>query len=61
MDEYIKREDILMAYEEEQRRTGPWRFETLIESVPSADVPRCGMVGGLNAGANGSVPIARFL
>lgn len=38
MTEYIKREDVLRAYEEEQRRPGPYRFETLIESVPSADV-----------------------
>ena len=38
MDEYIKREDVLRVYEEEQRRNGSWRFETLIESVPSADV-----------------------
>ena len=38
MDEYIKREDVLRAYEEEQRRPGPYRFETLIESVPAADV-----------------------
>ena len=38
MDEYIKREDVLRAYEEEQRRQGLWRFEALIESIPSADV-----------------------
>ena len=38
MDEYIKREAVLRAYEEVQRRNGPWRFETLIESVPAADV-----------------------
>ena len=38
MDEYIKREDVLRAYEEEQRRPGPYRFETLIKSVPSSDV-----------------------
>ena len=38
MAEYIKREDVLRSYEEEQRRPGPYRFETLIESVPSADV-----------------------
>lgn len=38
MTEYIKKEDVLRAYEEVQRRNGPWRFETLIESVPPADV-----------------------
>lgn len=38
MAEYIKKEDVLRAYEEVQRRNGPWRFETLIESVPTADV-----------------------
>ena len=38
MDEYIKREDVLRAYEEEQRRPGPYRFETLIKSVQTADV-----------------------
>ena len=38
MAEYIKKEDVLRAYEEVQRRNGPWRFETLIGSVPTADV-----------------------
>lgn len=38
MPEYIEREAILKAYEEEQRRAGPWRFETLINSVHAADV-----------------------
>ena len=38
MTEYIEREAVLRAYEEVQRRNGPWRFETLIESVPTADV-----------------------
>lgn len=38
MAEYIKREDVLREYDKEQRRNGPWRFETLIESIPSADV-----------------------
>ena len=38
MTEYIKKEDVLRAYEEVQRRNGPRRFETLIESVPAADV-----------------------
>lgn len=38
MEEYIKREEVFKAYEEEQRRSGPWRFETLINSVPAADV-----------------------
>lgn len=38
MDEYIMRQAVLDAYEEEQRKNGPWRFETLIESVPAADV-----------------------
>ena len=38
MDEYISRQAVLDAYNEEQRRNGPWRFETLIESVPAADV-----------------------
>lgn len=44
MDEYIKRGDVLRAYEEEQHRQGSYRFETLIKSVPSAevaDVVRC--------------------
>ena len=38
MAEYIDRAAILKAYEEVQRRNGPWRFEALIESVPAADV-----------------------
>ena len=38
MDDYISRQAVLDAYNEEQRRNGPWRFETLIESVPAADV-----------------------
>lgn len=38
MAEYIKREDVLREYDKEQRRNGPWRFETLIESIPAADV-----------------------
>lgn len=38
MDEYISRKAVMDAYEEEQRRPGPWRFETLINSVPAADV-----------------------
>lgn len=38
MDDYISRKSVLDAYEEEQRRNGMWRFETLIESVPAADV-----------------------
>lgn len=38
MDEYISRKAVMAAYEEEQRKNGPWRFETLIESVPAADV-----------------------
>lgn len=38
MAEYIERKAVLDAYEEEQRRNGPWRFETLINSVPAADV-----------------------
>ena len=38
MDEYIMRQAVLDAYEEEQRKNGPWGFETLIESVPAADV-----------------------
>lgn len=36
--EYIEREAVLRAYEEEQRRRGPWRFEKLIASIPAADV-----------------------
>lgn len=35
---YIKREDVLEAYNEVQRRNGPWRFETLIESIPDVKV-----------------------
>ena len=38
MDEYIKKEAVLRAYEEVQRRNGTWRFEKLIESVPTEDV-----------------------
>lgn len=38
MAEYIERKAVLDAYDEVQRRNGPWRFETLIESVPAADV-----------------------
>ena len=38
MDEYIKRGDVMKAYEEEQHRQGSYRFETLIKSVPSAEV-----------------------
>ena len=38
MDEYVKRGDVMKAYEEEQRRNGSWRFEILIESIPSSDV-----------------------
>ena len=38
MDDYIKRQAVMDAYNEVQQRNGPWRFETLIESVPAADV-----------------------
>ena len=38
MDEYIPRQAVLDAYEQEQRKSGPWRFETLIDTVPAADV-----------------------
>ena len=38
MAEYIERDAVLRAYEEEQRRRGPWRFEKLIASIPAADV-----------------------
>lgn len=38
MAEYIDREAVFKAYEEVQRMNGPWRFETLIESVPAEDV-----------------------
>lgn len=38
MAEYIDRAAILKAYEEVQRGNGPWRFETLINSVPASDV-----------------------
>ena len=38
MDDYISRKAIMDAYEEEQRKNGPWRFEAIIESVPAADV-----------------------
>ena len=38
MAEYIEREVVLRAYEEEQRRRGQWRFEKLIASIPAADV-----------------------
>lgn len=38
MGDYISREAVLKAYEDEQNRCGPWRFEALIGSVPSATV-----------------------
>lgn len=38
MAEYIEREAIFKAYAEEQRKSGPWSFETLINSIPAADV-----------------------
>lgn len=38
MDDYISRKAIMDAYEEEQRKNGPWRFEAIIESVPAANV-----------------------
>ena len=38
MAEYIERKAVLRAYEEEQRRRGPWRFEKLIASIPAEDV-----------------------
>lgn len=38
MAEYIDRQAALDAYKEEQQRNGPWRFETLIKSIPAADV-----------------------
>ncbi len=38
MGDYIERKAVLNAYDAVQRKNGPWRFETLIESVPAADV-----------------------
>ena len=38
MNEYIDREEVFKAYEEEQRKSGPWSFKDLINSVPAADV-----------------------
>lgn len=38
MGDYIERQAVLNAYDAVQRENGPWRFETLIESVPAADV-----------------------
>ena len=38
MDDYISRKAIMDAYEAEQRKHGPWRFEAIIKSVPAADV-----------------------
>lgn len=38
MGDYIERQALLDAYDEVQRKNGPWRFETLIESVPAANV-----------------------
>ena len=38
MGDYIERQAVLNAYDAVQRKNGPWRFETLIESVPAADV-----------------------
>lgn len=55
MDEYIKRGDVMGAYEEEQRRQGSYRFETLIKSIPSAevtDVVRCRNCIGRNTWYN---------
>lgn len=38
MGDYIERQAVLNAYDAVQRKNGPWRFETLIESVPAVDV-----------------------
>lgn len=38
MGDYIERQAVLNAYDAVQRENGPWRFETLIEFVPAADV-----------------------
>lgn len=38
MGDYIERQAVLNAYDAVQRKNVPWRFETLIESVPAADV-----------------------
>lgn len=38
MGDYISREAVLKAYEEEQKRGGAWRFEALIGSVPAENV-----------------------
>lgn len=38
MGDFIERQAVLNAYDAVQRKNGPWRFETLIESVPAADV-----------------------
>ena len=38
MGDYIERQAVLNAYDAVQRKNGPWRFETLIKSVPAADV-----------------------
>lgn len=38
MKEYIDREEVFKAYEDEQRKSGPWSFKNLINSVPAADV-----------------------
>ena len=45
MSEYIDREAVLKAYEEEQKRPGTYRFENIINSVHASDVVpvvRCG-------------------
>lgn len=38
MGDFIERQAVLNAYDAVQRKNGPWRFETLIESVPAANV-----------------------
>ena len=38
MGDYIERQAVLNAYDAVQRKNVPWRFDTLIESVPAADV-----------------------
>ena len=38
MAEYIEREALINAYDKEQKRPGPYSFESIINSVPSADV-----------------------
>ena len=38
MAEYIEKEKLLEAYNDVQKNAGMWRFETLVNYIPAADV-----------------------